>query len=314
MSPKRDLAETRRTHCVSILDGLMIPARHLILQELILRPSGEWTPDGVWTVVRVAEGAGYGLQTGAARELNAGDMVVAGSHATVVFRASQLGVMKLKFFHLLPQCLNGLLTVAEWRQLEDKSSDVTTRVQYFAASDPMAQKFTRLAAQPQRDGLAARSALLQLWAASITSLLPAAGATATAGNLRDRFRQLVGRMSEAELAVRTLTQLAGELHCSGRHFSRLFRDEYHISLRSRQTELRLQRARQLLAESDAKIINVAFESGYRHLGLFNAMFKRRFGVTPSHWRQQNDPQPAHSPRRSSVLPVVLLLLGLQILF
>jgi len=29
------------------------------------------------------------------------------------------------------------------------------------------------------------------------------------------------------------------------------------------------KARQLLAESDAKVIDVALNSGYRHLGLFN---------------------------------------------
>jgi hemolysin activation/secretion protein len=116
-------------------------------------------------------------------------------------------------------------------------------------------------------------------------------------------------MSEAELATRSLTQLAEELHCSERHFSRLFREEFHISLRSRQTELRLQRARQLLAESDAKIISVAYESGYRHLGLFNAMFKRRFGVTPSQWRQQNlATQPKNFFKRSSLVWAVLLLL------
>ena len=115
-------------------------------------------------------------------------------------------------------------------------------------------------------------------------------------------------MSEAELAVRPLSQLAGELHCSERHFSRLFREEFRVSLRARQTELRLQRARQLLVESDAKIINVAYESGYRHLGLFNAMFKRRFGVTPSQWRHENHPSGPGNPKRSGLLPLLLLLL------
>ena len=60
-----------------------------------------------------------------------------------------------------------------------------------------------------------------------------------------------------------------------------------MPLRKRQTELRLQRARQLLTDADAKVSMVAMESGYRHLGLFNAMFKKRFGVTPREWRQQN---------------------------
>jgi AraC-like DNA-binding protein len=224
-----------------------------------------------------------------------------------------LGILKLDFYQVLPQCLNGLLTVAEWRQLEDPASEATMRVQYFGANDSAAQKFARLAAQSQRDGLAARSALLQLWAVSVTGLLPAADASTGASNLRQRFRQYVGKMSEPELAVRSLTQLAGELHCSERHFSRLFREEFRVSLRARQSELRLQRARQLLVESDAKITNIAYESGYRHLGLFNAMFKRRFGVTPSQWRQQNVGTPQNPCKRNGLQAAVFLLLG-QILF
>src|SRR5580698_11249084 len=101
----------------------MIADRHLVLQEISLRPSGEWSPGGGWTDVRAAEGAGYCMQTGSARELNTGDMVVMGPNTAAVFRASQLGVFKLEYFQVLPQCLNGLITVTEWRQLEDASSE-----------------------------------------------------------------------------------------------------------------------------------------------------------------------------------------------
>ena len=289
--PKCDLDETQQAQSSGILLGLMSLVRHLIIQEISLRPCGEWTPGNGWTVVRVAAGPGYCLQTGTARDLNVGDVIVVGAQAVATFRASQLGVLKLEFFVVLPECLNGLLTVTEWRQLEDASSQMSKRLLHFATAEPTAQKFTRLAAQPLRDGLATRSALLQLWAASITNLLPVADATVAASNLRERFRELIGKMSEAELAARSLSELAGELHCSERHFSRLFREEFKVSLRARQTELRLQRARQLLTESNAKIINVAHESGYRHLGLFNAMFKKRFGVTPSQWRQQGSGVP-----------------------
>jgi hypothetical protein len=34
------------------------------------------------------------------------------------------------------------------------------------------------------------------------------------------------------------------------------------------------------------IRNAAYRSGYRHTGLFNVMFKKRFGVTPKEWRQR----------------------------
>jgi hemolysin activation/secretion protein/AraC-like DNA-binding protein len=292
----------------------MTVERLLILQELNLRPAGEWTPGGGWTVVRVIEGAGYCLQRGVAREFNAGDMAIAGPQAGAVFRASQLGVLRLEFYLVLPQYLNGLLTFTECRQLEDTTSVAATSLLFYAASDTAAQKFTRIAAQPQREGLGARSQLFQLWTAGITSLLSAPGADSAASNLRERFRHAMGKMPEAELATRSLPQLAEELHCSVRHFSRLFREEFHVSLRARQTELRLQRAQQLLVESDTKIINVAYESGYRHLGLFNAMFKRRFGVTPGQWRQQNFSAPAKGiftkgifKRAGSVLALLLVL-------
>lgn len=290
-----------------------------MLQDLSLQPGGEWTPDGDWAVVRVIAGAGYCLQHGAVREFNAGDMIIAGPHAAAVFRASQLGVLRVEFYLVLPQFLNGLLTFTESRQLEDSSGQAATGLLYFAASDATAQKFTRIAALPQPGGLLARASLFQLWAMSITPLLPQPGDTMAASDLRQRFRQIVGKKSALELASRSLPQLAEELHCSGRHFSRLFQEEFHVSLRDHQTELRLQCARQLLEQSDAKIINVAYESGYKHLGLFNLMFKRRFGGTPSQWRQKHRasaPQKAAPKkifkRAANVMAVLFLLVTIII--
>jgi hypothetical protein len=41
----------------------------------------------------------------------------------------------------------------------------------------------------------------------------------------------------------------------------------------------------LLRNPDAKVINVAQECGFNHLGLFNTCFKRRFGCSPGQWRK-----------------------------
>jgi hemolysin activation/secretion protein/AraC-like DNA-binding protein len=262
--------------------------RHLILQELTLVPSGEWKPsERGWVVARVAEGIGYWLAGGSARELNAGDGFVAGFNANTIVRASQLGPLKLQFFTVQPQYLNGLLTMTEWHQLESASENPLTRVLFFAASEPLGQKFARIAAQTPTDELTMRCALLQLWTGAVTGLIGSPLASAGGNKLRERFRQLVGQIPEARLAECSLSELAAQLHCSERHFSRLFREEFGVPFRARQIELRLLHARQLLTNSDAKIINVAYDSGYRHLGLFNSMFKKRFGMTPSEWRRQH---------------------------
>jgi hemolysin activation/secretion protein/AraC-like DNA-binding protein len=267
--------------------------RHLIVQEVILRPSGEWVPASHdWTIVRLAEGTGYWLQHGTeARQLTAGDGLIVLRNANGVVRASQLGSLKLQFFIVQPQYLNGLLTVTEWHQLEAASRNPSSPVSVFTADEPIGQRFARLAEQPLNSRLPVRCGMLQLWASAVAGwLTPLVPVTNGGNKLRDHFRELVGQMTEAELSECSLSDLSRQLHCSERHFSRLFREEFGVPFRARQIELRLQRARQLLADSNAKIINVAYDSGYRHLGLFNAMFKRRFGLTPSEWRRQNLPK------------------------
>ena len=281
---------THGGHTPALVFKPMIVERHLILQELTLPSSTEWLPRcNGWLMARVAAGTGYWLQHGVEpRQLAAGDGLIATRNVAGVIRASQLGPLKLQFFTVQLQYLNGVLTVAEWQRLEVAPDNPAPSVSIFTAGEPIGQKFMRLADQTHSHRLPMRCALLQLWANAVAGFLPApASATGSGHKLRDHVRELVGQMTEAELAERSLTELAGQLHCSERHFSRLFREEFGVPFHARQIELRLQRARQLLADSSAKIINIAYDSGYRHLGLFNAMFKKRFGLTPAEWRRQS---------------------------
>jgi len=265
--------------------------RHLIFQELTLPPSTEWSPRcNGWLMVRVAAGTGYWLQHGVEpRQLTVGDGLIATRNVDGFIRASQLDPLKLQFFTVQLQYLNGVLTVAEWQQLEVAPDNPAPPVSIFRAGEPIGQKFMRLADQTHNNRLPLRCALLQLWASAVTSLLavPTPSSSSGGNKLRDHIRELIGQMTEAELSEHSLTELARQLHCSERHFSRLFREEFGVPFHARQIELRLQRARQLLSDPDAKIVDVAHDSGYRHLGLFNAMFKKRFGLTPAEWQRQN---------------------------
>jgi len=288
----------------------MTVERHLILQERELPPSAEWQPrTNGWLCLRVAAGQGYWLQSGeAVRSLTAGDVLFMAGNINGAIRASQLGPLKLQFFTVAPQMLTGVVTLTECRQFELARNHPELAARVFTAKDGIGQKFAGLVAAPAEDHLASRCAWLQLWAEAFANRMVEPPEIAQAEDkLRGRFRQLVGQIPQAELAAHSLTDLAAQLHCSERHFSRLFRDEFGTSLRSRQIELRLERARQLLVNANAKIINVAYESGYRHVGLFNSMFKKRFGVTPSEWRRQNLKQTFSTHPRShrrTVTPIL----------
>jgi AraC-like DNA-binding protein len=89
------------------------------------------------------------------------------------------------------------------------------------------------------------------------------------------------------LSFEELTQQMG---CTPRHVSRVFSEVVGVSFREKQTEVRLLHARELLATTRAKVLEVAMESGYRSVGLFNLLFKRQFGITPGQWRQKIRPR------------------------
>jgi AraC-like DNA-binding protein len=275
---------------------------HLNLLEVILPPAGEWTPDGsCWIAAWVANGFGYCLHAGVPREFRPGDAIITGPGCGAILRASQLGEVRIEYFRIVPERLSGVITVAEWRQLEVLAA--SPRVFQFAAAESLAHKFARLATLPDRYSLAVRAALLELWAScASTAMTPLDEPVASKKNLEAAFRQFIGKISEKDLVSSSLADLAAQLNCSERHLSRLFRLEFGMSLREKQTEFSLQHACQLLLDPHAKIRSVAYDTGYRHVGFFNALFKKRFGLTPKEWRQQNVPPPAEElldsvPRR-----------------
>ena len=265
----------------------MTVERHLVLQQRVLNAAGEWTPpEHGWTVLRVAEGVGYLMQSGGAREMASGDVLVCSRHARLVLRASSLGELRLDMFYVNPQFLQGVLTVAEAHGLQCAETLTARQIFVFGANDPFAQKFKHLLMQPNRDSLPVRSGLLQLWSQAVTGTVVMPTATGATQRLRERFRETIGGMPDAKLAASPLAELAALANCSERHFSRLFREEFGVALRTRQTELRLLQASQMLSAPDVKVETVARQSGYRHLGLFNTMFKKKFGLTPSAWRKK----------------------------
>lgn len=254
-----------------------------------MQPSAEWTPHcNGWIVARTAEGVGYWLNHHSPTvELTPGDGFITYDNRDGIIRVSQLGPLKLQLFSVLPQHLVGLLTVSEMRLIQDGTGRILTNNLFFKSTDLLGQKFTRLANLGNGASLPMRCACLQLWASAMAFPADPPPVPGKSKNLRERFRQLISQMSAAELAGSSLADQAGRLGCSKRQFQRIFREEFGLPFRMLQTEFRLQHAHQLIAGSNAKIASVASESGYQHLGLFNAMFKRRFGMLPSEWRRQN---------------------------
>jgi AraC-like DNA-binding protein len=261
---------------------------HLVIDSVPLGPGEEWgEAGGAWLFLHVTRGAAYWLGGEHARSLNEGEMLILPPKVKGAVRASQIGPVVLHTVSFAPDLLCGFFTLDE-RHFFENTAGSAGQLQFLPTTHPATRQFAALVGQgAQRPTLARRLEVLSLVAAVFDQEItrhrsaPPLGATAAA-----RFKQLIAEMPDTEMINHSPDRLAHLCGCSPRHFNRLFRQHFGVSARQRQTELRLLRARQLLATSDAKIMQVALESGYRNLSLFNFLFKRRFGATPSAWRRK----------------------------
>ncbi len=101
----------------------------------------------------------------------------------------------------------------------------------------------------------------------------------------DHVLKLFEELAASDLLNLAVGDLARKFNCSRRHLNRLFHQHFGLSVASLKMEMRLLRAISLLRNRDAKVITVAEECGFNHLGLFNTVFKKRFGVSPGEWRR-----------------------------
>lgn len=98
--------------------------------------------------------------------------------------------------------------------------------------------------------------------------------------------QVFEKLTAVELLHLSVDELANRFGCSRRHLNRLFHHFFGISVAALRMEMRLLRSVTLLRDPDAKVIRVAEDCGFNHLGLFNICFKRRFGASPGEWRKR----------------------------
>lgn len=271
--------------------------RHLILQLFRLKPRQDWNapPDGLLFLFLLA-GAGESLSHSSAepalQPLARGDVLVllAGSGGQV--RAAGAAELAFSSFSVRLEHLFPLFMADQLSLVQTLMDGFKTARFYPAISSATARWHQLIREIPAEFNLEHRSQLLHV-----------AGAI-----LADEFRKLQPPLSRYERADARVTrlfeqlsveeilnlpgeELAGRFGCSQRHLNRLFKEHFGLSIGALRMEMRLLKVVSLLRNPDAKIITLAGQCGFNHRGLFNACFKRRFGVSPGQWRKNLEPNP-----------------------
>jgi AraC-like DNA-binding protein len=273
----------------------------LVVNEFVLSPGSEWSPQfSGWLLIHVSSGVGYWLYPHLNRELQPGALVLVSDQVQGALRASQVSELRFQYFRIDPPKLTGLVTLADQEVIQDAATDSKLSLRVLPPNPQFSEAMRALSLEKRRNTFPARVRLLQLFLEVFGGIFQPPSADATGVfDARDRLRQLLDQMPVSELLQLDFSELVSKTRCSPRHVSRLFTELVGVSFREKQVELRLARARELLATTQSKVVEVALESGYQSTSLFSATFKQRFGVSPAKWREQREGKGCPPPERAS---------------
>ena len=273
---------------------------HLTIGEISVPAGGERAlPLTEWFVMRVGKGSGYYMQHQVNRDLDTGSVILIPHGVKGSIRASQLGELSTYAFSVTPARLTGLITLAEQRQLEMVASRQENAVQIFPPASVAAKKMEELHTGKKADGLLFRLKLLEFFVELVEHELQQVMPDGDATDAKKRLQLFLKETPSSELLEMNFNELAQRTRCTSRHLGRIFQELVGMSFRDKRAEIRLERARELLATSDCKIVDVAMESGFKSLSLFNLMFARHFGVSPGRWRKkQGVPGEMEAPEKA----------------
>ena len=269
----------------------MLAQDYLTLRMVRLKPPEEWlNKQAGLAFVFPKGGAGKCLAGTFNQRLAPGDVLVLDGAAGSKVCASDRGEIVFACFSVCIEHLFPLFAGNEIRLLQGVIDDFK-RVKLYPASAPLAVECHRLLAEvPPQFNLDHRSQLLRVVAAILTVEFTNAH-SGRVGFIRpdEHMIQVFEKLSAADLVGLSVPDLAARFGCSRRHLNRLFHQHFGVSVAALRMEMRLLKAVALLRNPDAKVINVAEECGFNHLGLFNTCFKRRFGTSPGQWRKTPGP-------------------------
>ena len=286
----------------------MLAQDYLTLRLVRLKGAEEWSHkrEGI-SIFFPKSGFGTYSYNSSPQRIGSGDVLV--TNGVSNFRLASSGATDLIFwcFSIRLDHLYPLFASLEISMLESVAQSFSSPKLYLSNS-PLAKQCNRLVEDtPPQFNLDHRSQLLRVACVILAEEIKTAhqrrvGALGVEAHLVQIFEQLTAE----ELLSISVGEMAARFKCSRRHLNRLFHQYFGFSVAALRMEMRLLKAVSILRDANAKIINVAEQCGFNHLGLFNTCFKRRFGASPGQWRKltmRGDAQVTPSLKNDSVCPL-----------
>lgn len=277
----------------------MIDDSHLTLRLIRLRGVDKWRPSapGLWFLF-LRGGSGNYMAGSVKQRLRQGDVLVLNGLAGGEIRGAGAGELAFSCFSASVEYMYPLFSVSEISLMQNVVESFKG-IKLHPADSPLAVECHRLVSSaPPQLNLDHRSHLLGVVAAVLREefkSLQLQRHRVGFVSMEEHLLQVFEKLSANDLLNLSAVELADKFGCSRRHLNRLFHQHFGFSIAALRMEMRMLKAVSLLRESAAKVINVAEQCGFNHLGLFNKCFRRRFGASPGQWRTQAARTPAAAP-------------------
>lgn len=267
----------------------MLSPSHLCLQLVRLKSPETWAYRGVELgFVFPRGGSGSFDPTVGTSRMGAGDVLILNGELSGKILATDPAELVFWFFSAQLEHMFPLLGCAEISRLHALTESLRSP-RIYPANSPVAIECHRLLGEvPPRFDLDHRGHLLRVIATILTAEFRTVAPPRDGfGTAEAHITQIFEKLSVEEILNLSVGDLAHRFSCSRRHLNRLFNQYFGLSVAALRMEMRLLKAATLLRDPETKVINVAEDCGFNHLGLFNTCFKRRFGTTPSAWRRRS---------------------------
>ena len=111
-------------------------------------------------------------------------------------------------------------------------------------------------------------------------------ASKNTGPREERVISGITRYMQEHLAEEiSLSVLADEFHLSAQYVSQLFKNEIGVNFLAYLTNIRMEKAKNLLLSTSLSIADISEQCGYADYRVFTKVFKKAEGITPSRYRR-----------------------------
>lgn len=153
------------------------------------------------------------------------------------------------------------------------------------------------AALTQNEDLIVEARCLELVNTTLKTLAAAPAARSALARDKQAVQTVLQCMHDALERDWSVAELAAEAGISTKRLKRIFPAHTGLPVYKYLQEARLSGAKRLLTEGSNRVTDVALTVGYSSLSHFSALFRRRFGMSPSqfanlsYWSRQQDQRP-----------------------